>query len=83
MDRRRCRSALWPTDSFAAPLKTLFVTGEPIEIIHPPAAHTDGDLMVFFRKSDVIVAGDIFVDRSLSGDRRQAWRHAERRPRRR
>ena len=53
-------TALWPTDAFGAPLKTLFVTGEPIEIIHQPAAHTDGDLMVFFRKSDVIVAGDIF-----------------------
>jgi len=53
-------SALWPTDSFAAPLKTLFVTGEPIEMIHQPAAHTDGDLLVFFRKSDVIVAGDVF-----------------------
>jgi hypothetical protein len=53
-------SALWPTDSFAASLKTLFVTGEPIEMIHQPAAHTDGDLMVFFRKSDVIVAGDLF-----------------------
>ena len=53
-------TALWPTDSFAAALKTLFVTGEPIEMIHQPAAHTDGDLMVFFRKSDVIVAGDVF-----------------------
>ena len=53
-------SALWPTDSFAAELKTLFVTGEPIELIHQPAAHTDGDLMVFFRKSDVLVAGDVF-----------------------
>ena len=36
------------------------MTGEPIEMIHQPAAHTDGDLMVFFRKSDVIVAGDVF-----------------------
>jgi cyclase len=52
---------LWPTDAFAAPLKSLFVTGEPIEVIHQPAAHTSGDLMVFFRKSDVISAGDIFV----------------------
>ena len=43
-------SALWPTDSFAASLKTLFVTGEPIEMIHQPSAHTDGDLIVFFRK---------------------------------
>jgi glyoxylase-like metal-dependent hydrolase (beta-lactamase superfamily II) len=53
-------SGLWPTDSFEGTLKTLFVTGEPIEIIHQPAAHTNGDLMVFFRKSDVIVAGDVF-----------------------
>jgi cyclase len=53
--------ALWPTDAFAAPLKSLFVTGEPIEVIHQPAAHTSGDVMVFFRKSDVISAGDVFV----------------------
>jgi cyclase len=53
--------ALWPTDAFAAGKKTLFVTGEPIEMIHQPSAHTDGDLVVFFRKSDVVVAGDVFV----------------------
>ena len=53
--------ALWPTDAFAAAKKTLFVTGEPIEMLHQPAAHTDGDLMVFFRKSDVVAAGDVFV----------------------
>jgi len=53
--------ALWPTDAFGAAKKTLFVTGEPIEILHQPAAHTDGDVMVFFRKSDVVAAGDVFV----------------------
>jgi len=53
--------ALWPTDAFGAAKKTLFVTGEPIEMLHQPAAHTDGDLMVFFRKSDVVAAGDVFV----------------------
>ncbi|HWN87094.1 MAG TPA: MBL fold metallo-hydrolase [Vicinamibacterales bacterium] len=53
--------AWWPTDAFTGAKKTLFVTGEPIEIIHQPAAHTDGDVMVFFRKSDVIAAGDVFV----------------------
>ena len=53
--------ALWPTDAFAVPLKSFYVTGEPIQVIHQPAAHTNGDLMVFFRKSDVISAGDIFV----------------------
>ena len=30
-------------------------------MLHQPNAHTDGDIIVFFRKSDVVVAGDIFV----------------------
>ena len=34
--------------------------GQGIEIIHAPAAHTDGDSIVFFRRSDVISAGDVF-----------------------
>jgi glyoxylase-like metal-dependent hydrolase (beta-lactamase superfamily II) len=54
-------TAILPTDAFGAPKKTLFVTGEPVEMIHQPAAHTDGDLIVFFRKSDVVAAGDVFV----------------------
>src|SRR4030095_7288849 len=27
--------------------------------LHPPAAHSDGDVLVFFRRSDVVVAGDV------------------------
>lgn len=54
-------SGLWPTDAFASSLKSLYVTHEPVEIHHPASAHTDGDLMVFFRKSDVIATGDVFV----------------------
>ena len=54
-------TSLLPTDAFSAPRKTMFVTGEPVEFVHQPAAHTDGDLIVFFRKSDVIASGDIFV----------------------
>jgi glyoxylase-like metal-dependent hydrolase (beta-lactamase superfamily II) len=34
--------------------------GEPIVLYHPAAATTDTDTMVFFRRSDVIVAGDTF-----------------------
>jgi cyclase len=54
-------TAILPTDAFTAPKKTMFVTGEPVEFIHQPAAHTDGDLIVFFRKSDVVATGDVFV----------------------
>lgn len=50
----------WPTDTFLGKEKTLFFNGEGIEIIHQPNALTDGDSIVFFRRSDVISAGDIF-----------------------
>jgi cyclase len=50
----------WPTITYFLDEKKLFFNGEGISMIHPEAAHTDGDTMVFFRRSDVIVTGDIF-----------------------
>jgi cyclase len=35
--------------------------GEAVVITHLPAAHTDGDSIVYFRGSDVISTGDIFT----------------------
>ena len=54
-------SAAWPTDTFFTKKKELFFNGEAIEIIHQPSAHTDGDSIVFFRRSDVVSAGDLFL----------------------
>jgi glyoxylase-like metal-dependent hydrolase (beta-lactamase superfamily II) len=51
----------WPTSTFFGDEKKLFFNGEGIEILHLPAAHTDGDSIVFFRRSDVISTGDIFT----------------------
>jgi cyclase len=51
----------WPTDTFFAGTKDLFFNGEAVQIMHQPAAHTDGDSIVFFRRSDVIAAGDVFT----------------------
>ena len=51
----------WPTSTFIDDEKKLFFNGEGIEVIHMPAAHTDGDSIVFFRKSDVIATGDLFT----------------------
>jgi glyoxylase-like metal-dependent hydrolase (beta-lactamase superfamily II) len=53
-------SSAWPTDTFADE-KDFYFDGEGIQVIHQPAAHTDGDSFVFFRRSDVVSAGDIFV----------------------
>jgi glyoxylase-like metal-dependent hydrolase (beta-lactamase superfamily II) len=51
----------WPSDTYFTGDWALHVNDEGIQMIHVPAAHTDGDTMVFFRRSDVIATGDIFT----------------------
>jgi len=51
---------LWPTDTYDNDRWALF-NDEAIVLDHPHAAHTDGDSLVFFRRSDVISAGDVFT----------------------
>ncbi len=52
-------SDLWPSETFEERRRAMYFNDEGIEIIHQPAAHTDADAIVFFRKSDVIVAGNL------------------------
>jgi cyclase len=52
-------TAAWPTETFPQRRKYMYLNDEGIEVFHQPAAHTDGDSIVFFRRSDVVVAGDI------------------------
>ena len=51
----------WPTDTFILDEKDLYFNNEAIFIYHDAAGHTDGDSMVLFRRSDVVVSGDVFV----------------------
>ncbi len=53
---------------------TVHFNGEAIRAIHSPHAHTDGDLIIYFTKSNVVHMGDIFfsgrfpfVDRASGG----------------
>jgi glyoxylase-like metal-dependent hydrolase (beta-lactamase superfamily II) len=50
----------WPTETFTGRDKEFYFNGEPVFMYHVPAAHTDGDSIVFFRHSDVVATGDIF-----------------------
>lgn len=52
-------SKLWPFDTFFGPLKTVYANGESISILHQPAANTMGNVIVVFRRSDVVSAGDL------------------------
>jgi cyclase len=53
----------WPTDTFHQNSMKLshFFNGDGVQIVHIAGAHTDGDSIVYFRGSDVIAAGDLFV----------------------
>ncbi len=50
-----------PGVSFYTERMDFFLNGEPIVAFSAPSAHTDGDVMVWFRSSDVLAAGDVFV----------------------
>jgi glyoxylase-like metal-dependent hydrolase (beta-lactamase superfamily II) len=52
-------SGLWPTKTFNYHQYSMYLNGDGIQVIHQPAAHTDGDTIVFFRRGDVIATGDI------------------------
>jgi glyoxylase-like metal-dependent hydrolase (beta-lactamase superfamily II) len=49
----------WPTEAYYTEKKFIRMNDEGIEILHQPAAHSDADSFVMFRRSDVVVAGDI------------------------
>jgi glyoxylase-like metal-dependent hydrolase (beta-lactamase superfamily II) len=52
----------WPTDTYHREFYKLtsYFNGEPVVVYHEPAAHTDGDSIVYFRHSEVISAGEVF-----------------------
>jgi glyoxylase-like metal-dependent hydrolase (beta-lactamase superfamily II) len=50
-----------PNDEYYTPTKDFYFNGEPVIVFHEPHAHTDGDSIVLFRRSDVISSGDIFT----------------------
>jgi cyclase len=57
-------SSAWPTDTFFTDEDDLFFNGEAVQLFSQPSAHTDGDILAFFRASDVVATGDLFVTTS-------------------
>jgi len=49
----------WPTEAFSSNRKYIYFNHEGIEVLHQPAAHTDADSFIFFRASDVVMAGNV------------------------
>jgi len=40
------------------------INGEEVQAFHVPAAHTDGDLIVYFKGGDIVHMGDVFFNGS-------------------
>lgn len=62
-----------PLDTFFEAGRDFYFNGEAVFLYHTPA-HTAGDVVVYFRGSDVLVAGDVFdttqypvIDREAGG----------------
>jgi glyoxylase-like metal-dependent hydrolase (beta-lactamase superfamily II) len=62
-----------PTVTYDAPM-TFHMNGEEVRLIPVPAAHTDGDTMVYFANANVIMTGDFYrstgypnIDRANGG----------------
>ncbi|HEX7792980.1 MAG TPA: MBL fold metallo-hydrolase [Vicinamibacterales bacterium] len=54
----------WPNETYhrdGMKLSMRYHGGEPIQLIYAPAAHTDGDSIVWFRSANVISTGDVFM----------------------
>ena len=57
----------WPNETYHVDYKKLaaeYRGGEQVELMYMPAAHSDGDSIVWFRRADVIATGDVFMENS-------------------
>src|SRR5581483_7684870 len=61
MDKAGVPESFWPLNTFFEASKDFYFNNEAIFMSHAPAAHTDGDVIVHFPRSDVIAAGDVFM----------------------
>jgi glyoxylase-like metal-dependent hydrolase (beta-lactamase superfamily II) len=60
LGREKIAAERWPPSVYSTSQKDLYSNDEPVVILHVPDAVTAGDSLVWFRKSDVLVSGEIF-----------------------
>lgn len=54
-------ASAWPTDTYTGGrIKSFYLNNDGMQLIHAPAAHSDADSIVLFRRADVLIAGDVF-----------------------
>lgn len=61
LGQARVADAASINDTYFRSPKDFLFNGESVLVYHMPAAHTDGDSIVMFRRSDVLSVGDLFT----------------------
>jgi glyoxylase-like metal-dependent hydrolase (beta-lactamase superfamily II) len=61
LGQARVADAASINDTYFRSPKDFLFNGEAVMVYHAPAAHTDGDSIVLFRRSDVLSVGDLFT----------------------
>jgi glyoxylase-like metal-dependent hydrolase (beta-lactamase superfamily II) len=61
MDKSGVPESAWPLNTYYESSKDFSFNDEAVFLNYLPAAHTNGDTLVYFRRSDVIVTGDVFM----------------------
>jgi len=61
LGQARVADAASINDTYFRSPKDFLFNGEAVMVYHTPAAHTDGDSIVLFRRSDVLSVGDLFT----------------------
>lgn len=56
----RLDATAYPSETFSGKARSFYINGQGVQLIWMPGAHTDGDITVLFRRSDVVVTGEIF-----------------------
>jgi cyclase len=50
---------MWPNDTFTSRFRSMYVNDDAVQVIRQTGAHSDSDVMVLFRRADVMVTGDV------------------------
>jgi glyoxylase-like metal-dependent hydrolase (beta-lactamase superfamily II) len=56
----RVAAESWPTETYFTSSMELYFNGEAVQLLRMPAAHSDGDSIVYFQKSNVVATGELF-----------------------
>src|SRR4029434_8091798 len=65
---------MWPTETFTSRFHPMYINDDAVQVIRETGAHSDSDVIVLFRKAEVVVTGDIVdlrqfpvIDRAKGG----------------